>query len=94
SNPRDTLTGLLAIKKKHPNARRAKHWWGLLVRALESGDSLLLEEVMAARPEPLLRDFFSHHFLRYLARRRARTEAPQPPSTVSNDDSTKEPGPE
>ncbi|MGB5817432.1 MAG: hypothetical protein WBI27_19760 [Thermoanaerobaculia bacterium] len=75
-------------------ARRAKHWWGLLVRALESGDSLLLEEVMAARPEPLLRDFFSHHFLRYLARRGARTKAPQPPSTVSNNHSTKEPGPE
>ncbi|MGB6991801.1 MAG: glycosyltransferase family 2 protein [Thermoanaerobaculia bacterium] len=94
SNPRDTLTGLLAIEKKHPNAQRAKHWWGLLVRALESGDSLLLEEVMAARPEPLLRDFFSHHFLRYLARRGARTKAPQPPSTVSNNHSTKEPGPE
>ena len=94
SNPRDTLTGLLAIEKRHPSARRAKHWWWLLVRALESGESPLLGEVMAARPEAQLRDFFSHHFLRYLARRGARTEAPQPPSTVSNNHSTKEPGSE
>ncbi len=94
SNPGDTLTGLLAIEKRHPNARRTKHWWWLLVRALESGNSVLLEEVMAARPEPLLRDFFSHHFLRYLARRGVRTKAPQPPSTLLKDDSTKEPGPE
>jgi glycosyltransferase involved in cell wall biosynthesis len=94
SNPRDTLTGLLAIEKRHPHARLARHWWWLLVRALESGDSPLLDEVMAARPEPLLRDFFSHHYLRYLARRGAWTSAPQPAPTISEDDSTKEPGPE
>ena len=94
ANPRDTLTGLLAIERRHPDTRLARHWWGLLVRALESGDTPLLDEVMAARPEPMVRDFFSHHYLRYLARRGARTNAPRPASTISEDDSTKEPGPE
>ena len=50
SNARNTLTGLLAIEKNHPHARMARHWWWLLVKALDSGDRALLAEVEAARP--------------------------------------------
>jgi glycosyltransferase involved in cell wall biosynthesis len=93
-NPENVYRGLLAIEKKHPGTRLAKHWWWLLVKAMESGDRDLLAEVEAGRPEPLPRDFFSRHFLRYLARRGHRTEASEPPSDLSKDPSTKEPGPE
>lgn len=67
-----SLAGHLAVERRHPVARRGKHWWWLLNLALYSGAPDLVARVRERFPPVRPTDLLSPQFLKHLGLRARR----------------------